>query len=71
VVFKELWQKLWLLFAVIWMVVAALQAGTILAFSGEPAKALQPALYGVAVPAAAYLLGWLWSRWRRGKMSGK
>jgi hypothetical protein len=62
-----LWQKLWLLFAVIWVVVAALQAGSILAFSGEPDKALQPVLYGVAVPAAAYLLGWLWSLWQRGK----
>lgn len=62
-----LWQKMWLLFTVIWVVVAALQVGTILAFSGEPDKALQPLLYGVAVPAAAYLLGWLWSRWRRGK----
>ena len=59
-----LWQKLWLLFAVIWVLVAAIQAGTILAFSGEPDKALPPALYGVAVPAAAYLLGWLWSRWQ-------
>ena len=62
-----LWQKLWLLFAVIWVLVAAIQAGTILAFSGEPDKALQPVLYGVAVPAAAYFLAWLWNRWRRGK----
>ena len=61
-----LWQKLWLLFAVIWVVVAALQVITILAFSGDPDKALQPVLYGVAVPAAAYLLLWLWNRWRSG-----
>jgi len=67
VVFKALWQKLWLLFAVIWGVVAAIQVGSILAFSGEPGKALQPALYGVAVPAAAYFLAWGWNRWRRGK----
>jgi hypothetical protein len=60
-----LWQKLWLLFTVIWVVVAALQVGTILAFSGDPAKALQPVLYGVAVPAVAYLLGWLWNRLRK------
>ena len=33
-----------------------LQVGTILAFSGEPDQALQPALYGVAVPAVTYLL---------------
>ena len=64
-VFKALWQKLWLLFAVIWVVVAALQVGTILAVSGEPEKAVQPLLYGVAVPGVAYLLAWLWDRWRR------
>jgi hypothetical protein len=64
VLFKALWQKLWLLFAVIWMVVAAIQVGSILAFSGEPDKALQPVLYGIAVPAAAYFLAWAWNRWR-------
>jgi hypothetical protein len=64
VVFRALWQKLWLLFAVIWVVVAAIQVGTILAFSGEPDKALQPVLYGIAVPAVTYLLLWLWHRWR-------
>jgi hypothetical protein len=65
--FKALWQKLWLLFAVIWVVVAALQVGAILAFSGEPDKALQPVLYGIAVPAVAYFLAWGWKRWRSGK----
>ena len=60
-----LWQKLWLLFAVIWVVVAAIQVGAILAFSGEPDKAVQPILYGVAVPAAAYLLAWGWNRLRK------
>ena len=64
--FRALWQKLWLLFAVIWVVVAAIQVGTILAFAGDPEKALQPILYGIAVPAAAYLLLWLWHRWRSG-----
>ena len=59
-----LWQKLWLLFAVIWVVVAALQVGSILAFAGDPGKALQPAIYGVAVPAVTYFLLWLWHRWR-------
>ena len=62
---RALWQKLWLLFAVIWVVIAAIQVGTILAVSGEPDKALQPALYGVAVPAAAYFLGWIWNRLRK------
>lgn len=66
-----LWQKLWLLFAVIWVVVAALQVGTILAFAGDPDKALQPAFYGVAVPAVTYFIAWLWNRWRRGKSRGK
>ena len=60
-----LWQKLWLLFSVIWVVIAAIQAGTILAFSGEAEKALQPVLYGVAVPAAAYGLAWVWNRLRK------
>ena len=64
--FRALWQKLWLLFAVIWVVVAAIQVGTILAFAGDPEKALQPVLYGIAVPAVAYLLLWLWHRWRSG-----
>lgn len=55
------WRKWWLLFAVIWFVIAALQVFTILAFSvDERDKALQPALYGVGVPAVAYLIGWLW-----------
>jgi cyanate permease len=61
----QFWQKIWLLFAVIWGVVAALNAGTILAFSEQPEKALRPILLGLAVPAAAYLLAWLWDRWRR------
>ena len=60
-----LWQKLWLLFAVIWVVVAALQVGTILAVSDEPDKAVQPALYGIAVPAVVYFLAWLWNRMRK------
>ena len=64
--FRALWQKLWLLFAVIWVVVAAIQVGTILAFAGDPGKVLQPVLYGIAVPGATYLLLWLWHRWRSG-----
>jgi hypothetical protein len=66
VAFKAaLWQKLWLLFAVIWVVVAALQVGTILAVAGEPDKAIQPAVYGVLVPAVAYFLAWVWNRLRK------
>lgn len=60
-----MWKKWWLLFSVIWVVVAALQVALILATSEEPEKALQPALLGVAVPAALYLIGWLWIRLRR------
>ncbi|MGH8725280.1 MAG: hypothetical protein ACREU1_10515 [Burkholderiales bacterium] len=60
-----LWKKLWLLFAAIWVVVAALQAVTILAFSEEPEKAVQPLVLGVAVPAVLYLLGYLWERFRK------
>lgn len=65
--FRALWQKLWLLFAVIWVVVAAIQAATILAFAGDPEKVWRPILLGFAVPAAAYPLAWLWNRWRSGK----
>jgi hypothetical protein len=63
-----LWKKLWLLFAVIWVVVAALQAITILAFSPEEQdKALQPIVFGIAVPALLYALGWVWERFRKRK----
>jgi hypothetical protein len=62
----KLWQKLWLLFAVIWVVVAALNIVSILAFGDEvPAeKALWPAFFALAVPAAVYLVGWAWSKWK-------
>jgi hypothetical protein len=60
-----MWRRWWLLFAVIWVVVAAIQVGVILAVSEEPWKAIQPALLGVGVPAAAYLLGWLWEAIRK------
>ena len=63
----KLWQKLWLLFTVIWVVVAALNVGAILAFGDEvePGKALWPALFAFVVPAAAYALGWAWERLTR------
>jgi hypothetical protein len=49
---------------VIWVIVAALNVATILAFGDEvePAKALWPAFFAVAVPALAYALGWAWER---------
>lgn len=60
----KLWQKLWLLFTVIWVIVAGLNVASILAFGDEvePQKALWPAFFGVAVPAAVYGLGWVWER---------
>ena len=65
-----LWKKLWLLFAVIWVIVAGLNVATILAFSEEGIerqKAFLPAAFGLAVPAVIYLLLWAWVRWRGGK----
>jgi hypothetical protein len=59
-----MWRKWWLLFTVIWVVVALIQVGSILAFSEEPGKALQPLILGFAVPAALYVLGWIWERLR-------
>ena len=61
-----LWKKLWILFTVIWVVVSALNAGTILAFSpDERDKALRPILLGIAVPAVLYAVGWVWQRLKR------
>jgi hypothetical protein len=60
-----LWKKLWLLFTVIWVVVAALNAGSILAFSEEHEKAVQPIVLGIVVPALLYLVLYVWQRLRR------
>ena len=60
-----LWKKLWILFTVIWVVVAALNAGTIIAFSGEPEKSVRPILIGVVVPIVLYGVLWVWVRLRR------
>ena len=65
-----LWKKLWLLFTVIWVIVAGLNVGTIVAFSegeAEQRKALVPLALAVAVPAVIYLLLWAWARLRQGK----
>lgn len=59
-----LWKKFWLLFAVIWIVVAGLQVATILFLSDEPQKWVRPALLGLGVPAIAYGVLWLWFRLR-------
>ena len=57
-----LWQRLWLLFSVIWVVVAALNVFTILAFAEgvEREKAIYPVVFGVVVPAVAYAIAWTW-----------
>jgi hypothetical protein len=47
---------------VIWVVVSALNAGTILAFSEEHEKALRPIVLGVIVPVLLYLVGLAWQR---------
>jgi hypothetical protein len=59
-----LWKKFWLLLTVIWVVIAALNAATILAFSEETDKVWRPIVLGIAVPALAYLVAWAWARWR-------
>ena len=59
-----LWKKFWLLVSVIWVVIAALNAATIIAFQEEAGKAWRPIILGIAVPALAYLIGWIWERLR-------
>lgn len=59
-----LWKRFWLLFSAIWVLVCLLNAFAILAFSeGEGAKALQPLVLALAVPALAYAA--LWAYFRR------
>ena len=60
-----MWRKWWLLFTVIWVVVALIQVASILAFSEEPDKAVQPLVLAVGVPAVLYALGWIWERLRK------
>ena len=47
-----------------WVVVAAINVASILAFGDEvaPEKALWPAFFALAVPAAAYAVGWVWDK---------
>lgn len=62
-----LWKKLWLLFTVIWVVVAALNVFTIVAFGDQPAQAvIRPMVLMLGVPAVAYALAWIVVRWRQG-----
>ena len=61
------WKKLWLLFTVIWVVVAGLNAATIIAFSegAEQEKAVLPIALALIVPASLYGIGFLWELFRR------
>ena len=59
------WRRWWLLFTVIWVVVAGIQVVLILLTSEEQNRALQPAILAVAVPAALYVLGLVVERLRR------
>ena len=60
-----MWRKWWLLFSVIWLVVAMIQVAVILGTSEEPEKAIQPFVLGIGVPAALYAGGWVLERLRR------
>jgi hypothetical protein len=67
-----LWKKLWVLFTVIWVIVAGLNAMTIIAFSegAEREKAWLPAVFAVLVPAALFAIGWVWELLRRHRRRG-
>ena len=60
-----LWKKLWILFTVIWVGVAGLNAGSILAFSDEPEKAVRPIVVGLVVPVVLFGVLWVRQRLRR------
>lgn len=62
-----LWKRFWLLFSVMWVVVAGLHVATILAFSDEieHRRAAWSALFGVLVPAVLYGVGWIWEKLRK------
>ena len=59
-----LWKRFWVLFTVMWVVVAILHVGSILAFADEVEydRAGWSALFGVLVPAVLYLAGWIWEK---------
>ena len=63
-----LWKRFWILFTVIWVFVALLDALTTLAFAEEipPDRVLTLLLVAVVVPVALYAVGWLrdWLRRR-------
>ncbi len=61
----KLWQRLWLLFSVIWVALSLLNLGIMFAADeAEPDKAATLSVLTLAVPAALYLAGWGWNAWR-------
>ena len=61
-----IWKRFWLLGSVIWVVICALNAFTILMFAeGEEAKAWRPVLLAVVVPTLLYAVLWTYFRLRR------
>ncbi len=66
----RLWTKFWLLFTVLWVVVASLNAMTMFAFGEEipPERPLTVLASAIVVPAALYAVGWLrdWLHSKRG-----
>ena len=56
-----LWKRFWILFTVIWVLVALLNAMTTIAFAEEipPNRLLTLLAAAVVVPAAFYAIGWL------------
>jgi uncharacterized membrane protein len=64
-----LWKRFWILFTVIWVFVALLNALTTLAFAEEipPDRLLTLLCMAVAVPAVLYAAGWLRERLNRGR----
>jgi hypothetical protein len=61
----ELWQRLWLLFTVIWVALSGLHVATILALEeGARDKVITPMVLLVVVPAIVYLLALAWAAWR-------
>jgi len=61
-----LWKRLWLLFTVIWVVVAALNVFTIVAFGDNPADAvIRPLALMAGVPVLAYAIAWAVVRLRQ------
>lgn len=62
-----MWQRFWILFTAIWVLVALLNVLTTLAFAEEipPDRLLTLLAVAVVVPAALYAVGWLRDRLRR------